>query len=402
MSSPQKLVCYDHPDHFLPLMPTQRMAALVEKSRPVVEGALKLQGALNLDARDELRELVRAMNSYYSNRIEGQSTHPLNIDRALRSDFSDKPDIAKRQRLALAHIDAEKALEAAKLSEVDAFRSETLRRAHESLYSRLAESDRLTDEGAVVVPGAWRDQGVAVNRHEPPPATALPLFLLRADEFYARPWGLDSLLTAAASAHHRLIWVHPFLDGNGRACRLQLHTVLHHLTGGLWSANRGLARQREQYYVRLAEADMARQGDLDGRGNLSEKMLYAWCEFFIEVCQDQVSFMTQMLAPEGLKARLTALIRVRTAERPGLGYREEAILPLLHVLTAGPVSRGEFAQMTGLGATSARKVLARLLKDGLLKSHSHVSVVSIGFPLDALYILLPNLYPEAATTVIDN
>lgn len=30
-----------------------------------------------------LREFVRAMNSYYSSRIEGQSTHPKNVDSAL-------------------------------------------------------------------------------------------------------------------------------------------------------------------------------------------------------------------------------------------------------------------------------------------------------------------------------
>jgi len=103
-----------------------------------------------------------------------------------------------------------------------------------------------------------------------------------------------------------------------------------------------------------------------------------------------------------LKARLAALIRVRATERPGSGYREEAILPLPHVLNAGPVSRGEFSQMTGLGVTTTRKVLAQLLKDGLLQSASHVSVVGIGFPLDALNILFPSLHPEAATTVNDN
>lgn len=95
------------------------------------------------------------MNSYYSNSVEGQSTHPLHIESALRKDFYPMPSIAKGQRIAVAHIEAEKELEGLKLPEAEAFKSETLRKAHESLYRRLQPDDRVTDEGLVVVPGQW-------------------------------------------------------------------------------------------------------------------------------------------------------------------------------------------------------------------------------------------------------
>lgn len=62
-------------------------------------------------SRQTIRECVRAMNSYYSNRIEGQSIHPLHIEAALHKNFSDEPDIARLQCLALAHINAESTLE---------------------------------------------------------------------------------------------------------------------------------------------------------------------------------------------------------------------------------------------------------------------------------------------------
>ena len=65
-----------------------------------------LRASASPEARSALREIVRSMNSYYSNRIEGQATHPANIERALQHNFSDKPDVAKRQRVALAHIEA--------------------------------------------------------------------------------------------------------------------------------------------------------------------------------------------------------------------------------------------------------------------------------------------------------
>src|ERR1700677_1683424 len=51
-----------------------------------------------------LADLVRAMNCYYSNLIEGHDTHPVDIERALKNDYS--KDARKRdlQLEARAHI----------------------------------------------------------------------------------------------------------------------------------------------------------------------------------------------------------------------------------------------------------------------------------------------------------
>lgn len=335
------------------------------------------------------------MNSYYSNRIEGQGTHPLHIERALRREFSDRPDVARLQRIAVAHIEAERELEARHPTALEAAGSAFLQSAHKALYSRLDKEDRLIGEGQVVVPGELRTADVRVGRHIPPEAAALPRFLARMDKEYACPMGWDGRLIAAACAHHRAVWVHPFLDGNGRAVRLQTHCVLWELSDGLWSISRGLARARDQYYARLVNADQPRRGDLDGRGNLTTAGLVEWVDFFVQVCLDQVQFMTRMLELDGLKRRIEALITYRATEDKDI--RREAVLPLHHVFAAGPVTRGEFIQMTGLGERTGRKLLSRLLHTGLLVSDSHVAPVRFGLPLDALSLLFPELYPEAAT-----
>lgn len=402
MPTTRTLKTYDQPHQFEPLLPQHRLEELALRTRSIVEQAFQLQGAAHPATRARLRELVRAMNSYYSNLIEGHSTHPRNIDRALHSDFSSAPDVAKRQRLALAHIEAERELETRAATEEIALHSRFLLDAHAGLYTRLSMPDRTTDAGRVVEPGRLREEDVSVGRHQPPAWSSVKAFLQRADAVYAKRWPLDALLYAVASAHHRMAWTHPFLDGNGRACRLQTHCALQPLTGGLWSPIRGMARQRARYYELLSNADMPRQGDLDGRGNLSERMLWAWCSFFIELCEDQVSFMTRLLDLSTLKQRLAGLLAARAQQADGTEYRSEALLPLFHVLAAGPLSRGEFVQMTGLGERTARKVLARLLKDGLLVSGTPKGDVEIGLPLDALALLLPNLYPEAATVPTDD
>lgn len=82
-------------------------------------------------------------------------------------------------------------------------------------------------------------------------------------------------------------------------------------------------------------------------------------------------------------------------------YRKELVLPLQHVLMCGPVSRGEFKKMSGLADRTAQQSVAQLLRDGLLRSDGLKGSVCMSFPLDALNILFPNLYPEAATTNLD-
>lgn len=201
-SSP--IAVYNQPHQFEPLLPTRQLDELGRQARPVIEAALRLQATVHPATLAELRSLVRAMNSYYSNRIEGQSTHPVHIARALRADFSEQPDIARRQRLAVAHIQAEQALEALDLNEVETLHSRSLLLAHRLLYEQLQPEDRHTDEGLVLLPGQLRTQDVVVSRHQPPTHTALRLFLAHADERYAKPWGLEQLLITAACAHHRL------------------------------------------------------------------------------------------------------------------------------------------------------------------------------------------------------
>lgn len=388
---------YTQPHQCEPLLPQRRLDEFRLRTRTVIERSIKLSGSAHPATVATLRELVRGMNSYYSNRIEGQSTHPRNIERALRHDFSEQPDIARLQRLALAHIEAERELEQRLMAGDSALTSDFLRQAHAALYGRLAPQDRTMAEGRVVEPGAWRQEQVAVGRHEPPLWSSLPAFLARLDAVYGPAASLDDTLVRIACAHHRTAWVHPFLDGNGRAVRLQTHCALWPLSAGLWSMNRGLAPNRDDYYARLDAADSPRQGDLDGRGNLSEGLLAEWCDWFISVAEDQVSFMAKMLTLDEMKARIFALVAFRSQFDRGI--RIEAGLPLFHLFAAGPTPRGEFQQMTGLGERTARALLSRLIETGLVSSTRHAAPVQLAFPLDALQFLLPELYPEAATTM---
>ena len=279
---------------------------------------------------------------------------------------------------------------------VDVYAPAFLSRLHEAFYRQLRPEDRITPDGDAVIPGAWRDKDVEVGRHIPPAHASIPAFLERAYEVYGSAGGLDGQLIACACAHHRLAWVHPFRDGNGRVVRLQSQAALLNIGigSGLWAVSRGLARDVETYYARLADADMPRRGDYDGRGNLSEAGLISFARYFLDTCLDQVTFMGGMLALDQFRDRLHGYVVLRSEQSGGI--RREAELPLYHVFLAGEVTRGEFKQMTGLAPRTADDLLAALLKAGLVESDSPKGALHFGLPLEALAYYFPRLYPEAA------
>lgn len=389
---------YSQPHQFEPLMPADaRMEPLLAQAHDLARAATLLAGTR---VPPELQTLLRSVNAYYTNRIEGQHTRPHEIEQALRKDFSQDAKLAAKQRLAVAHIKAEEALEQRYQASDGAralYSAEAVQVLHQELFGRLPAGDLFTDEGEPIVPGQLRQREVSVGQHVAPAFASLPAFLQRWGSFYGNVRRGEAALVAIACAHQRLGWVHPFVGGNGRVMRLHTHTLLSALgyTGGLWSPLRGFARSTERYYALLADADSLRRGDLDGRGNLSEQALIAWADYVLDVCQDQVTFMASMLDFETLMARLQAcLVFEATVEKSGV--RQESLRGLHYLFLSGEeMARGDFKAMLGMGERSATDALGALVKRGFLKSDSPQGKVRFGLPQHALRFLFPRLWPEA-------
>jgi hypothetical protein len=89
------------------LLPAEHVAGpLYEKASQLIKQATHLS-ALPTSGKRALRPLLRKMNSYYTNKWKGSTLAPPEIDQALAQEFSQNSDIARKQRLALAHIEAE-------------------------------------------------------------------------------------------------------------------------------------------------------------------------------------------------------------------------------------------------------------------------------------------------------
>src|SRR5947208_4244768 len=255
-----------------------------------------------------LVNLVRAMNCYYSNLIEGHDTHPVDIERALKNDYSNDARKRDLQLEAKAHINVQKWIDGGGLKG-RALTSDGIREIHRRFCELLPEDllwveDPKSKERIKVVPGELRHRDVKVGMHIPVSPGAVPRFLGRFEEVYGHLNRTDSILGAAA-AHHRLVWIHPFLDGNGRVARLISHAMLLETldTGAVWSVARGLARKVEDYKKHLADCDSPRRNDLDGRGALSEEALARFVNFFLGMCIDQGEIIEGFMQPEKLSER---------------------------------------------------------------------------------------------------
>lgn len=386
-----------------PMLPqaneTEKLLSLASELR---EKAIKLTANPLPGLSKSPSIILRAMNSYYTNKIEGQHTLPADIESALNNQYSNNQDTARKQRIAKAHLLTEAWGEdyIAEKTWREVYSSDLITDIHYQLYRYMDESDRVAENNEPVNEGHFRTQNVTVGMHMPPDAKHLPNFIKRWIQAYSKLPDGDMALIGLACAHHRLAWIHPFNDGNGRVTRLHSHLLLHAmgLTNGLWSPMRGLARTHEQYYAHLHNADNLRNGDYDGRGALTEQGLVEWIQYFLGICIDQVTFMESMLKLSDFKDRLETLLLVE--EKKGKsGLKTEALIPLHYIAITGSIERGEFKKMTGMAERSAERLLKALLDYKLLLSDSPKGKVYMGVPLHSLQFLFPKLWPEAEVQI---
>lgn len=388
----------ENPALMEPLLPEEGNRILEDLAIELVASAAKLAGKLAPETVQTVSALVRSMNCYYSNLIEGHNTHPAEIELALRGEYAKDPTRRNLQLEAFAHIEVQAAIDTQDLAPSEVFSSNYIRLLHREFCKRLPPEllesrDPKSDRKAVVMPGEWRTNEVVVGNHLAPVARELPKFLEYFDKRY-NPTSLSAVMRVLAvpASHHRLLWIHPFLDGNGRVARIFSHALLKSLKigSGLWSISRGLARNVGDYKAALGAADDWRVTDLDGRGSLSQSGLNKFCEFFLRSCIDQVSFMESLLEPGTLTERVRRFCEdeIETKRLPRGSFEV-----LRELILTGVLPRGRVAAVTGYQERQARKVSKALIERGLLSSNSPKAELKLQIPHEVVEVWFPKLYP---------
>jgi Fic family protein len=373
-------------------------------ARDLIRDAADFAKEVPIGLAQPLANLVRAMNCYYSNLIEGHNAPLADIDLALNGNYEKDPKKRYLQAEAKAHIEVQRWIDEGELDDQAATSARFLNAIHDHFFSEFPDpqwvENRDGSRRVLVVPGGFRQDYTEVGRHEPPSPGAIPRFMTRFDEVYGRLTSPEAIVLATAPAHHRLLWIHPFVDGNGRVARLMSDTMLSRTlrTHSLWSVSRGLANYEAQYKALVAACDQARQGDLDGRGNLSEKALTEFSAFFLNICLEQVRFMRKVMRLDEIGSHIDRWVETasaygdRTSVQNVSGHRlhPAAARVLKAVLHDGALSLANCRTLVESGVEAA-EVIAQLKHQGVVSVRGEV--VSFTLPAHRAERFLPGLFP---------
>jgi Fic family protein len=391
---------------FEPTLPSCRIGELKDLAQEVMIASATLEGRVAVQTAAALGDRLRFLNSYHSNLIEGHKTTIVEIEMALNKAFFGDDQKRYAQELCAAHVRVEREL----MQEVLARRPENIcdfefvSKIHRRFYEQLPAHHQFTHSlGGFtrhpVMPGTMRDANVSLDggrTSHGPDAQTLPVKYAQFNRLYnpGRFHGDERLLAAAAS-HHRLGWLHPFRDGNGRVTRLfsGLFMALIGLNrGNLWSLSRGLSRDRQWYMTNLQSADSPTS---DGKG-FDQPYFADYCVYFLEVCLDQIKFMDNILSLHRIDSRIESYIRDRDKRKGAAHPLDPRAGKLLKALfLQGEVPRRQVRSIMGMESQSARharRLVSQLMNEGLVCAESHRAPLTIGFPIHVLRYYFPDLF----------
>lgn len=398
---------YTDPEAMEPLFPEDRSKRLEDMAIELITKANALSGKLHPITRSVIADFLRPVNSYYSNLIEGHDTHPIDIHRALKKQYSEDEKRRDLQLEAYAHIHVHKWI-SNEIHEskqpVNTASAAFLGSIHRKFYEHLPDGFKMakTRDGRLqqVTPGKFRASEVEVGRHIGPAASYLDAFVKKFETFYdpRDPTNKSKIrrVISIAASHHRFAWIHPFLDGNGRVVRLFSDASFMNEAldaSGLWSISRGLARAKDEYVANLAKADSPRLNDFDGRSNLSDKRLFEFCELFMEVAIDQIDYMTKVVDIDNMLDRIgkfSELMATRGKLKPATEYI------LKDVFLKGKLSKADAMRITNTSDKTLKNMTDQLIDFELLTYQKEGKEIMyyVHYPITFAPYLFPGLYPS--------
>lgn len=397
---------------FSPLAPTQLSGTfddkLLEKAEYICIESPKLLGGYNEIVINEIKNLLRITNSYYSNRIESEGTHPINIEKAMKKEFSEDTKEKQLQYLSLAYIQTQIHLENTLHSWNTPFDTNFQKEIHKKFYSYEGMKDFLKikrdDKFIDMIPGELREEDVKIGKHIAVPYHELENIMKQFNEAYngSIRHGLKIMkILYILSSHHRFVWIHPFLDGNGRTSRLLMDSLISFIGiegYGLWNISRGLARNNSKYKSLLAAADEIRTSDYDGRGNLTNKGLYQLVDFMLDVAIDQINYMKSVLSIKELSQRIENYVEFAKKKM----YRIEPLPKhtdrlLKELLIKGSLKRGDVEKIIGTKQTVASTLIKELIQRDYIQSDSARGDIRIKFNAHFSMKIFPELMPDIET-----
>lgn len=393
---------------FTPVIPTELSSGTIKQdllllAEKVIIKSATLEANHNPIIIGSIRTMLRNVNSYYSNQIEAEGTHPIDTEKAMRKEYSSDAKEKKLQMLSISHIKTQEQLETLVSNGHNPLSKKFIQYIHNTFYTQEGMEEFLTVSSETktihMIPGELRNGNVKVGTHIAPNYNEVDNLMNQFERLYKLfPYMTQSQkLIYIFSSHHRFVWIHPFLDGNGRVSRLFLDAFLHSIDlfgYGLWNISRGLSRDIKKYKEHLKYADMLKQGEQDGRGPLSNKGLEQFVKYMLETALDQIEYMQSCLQLNSLAQRMENYCKKANSSFLKIEPLPEGSDKLFKaLLIQGEIDRGDVQEIIGKKKTYTSQLISELLSRYYLVSDGVRKPLRLNFNAHFSNHLFPELVP---------
>ncbi len=226
-------------------------------------------------------------------------------------------------------------------------------------------------------PGAFRTVPVRIQKstHIPPEPVVIPHQIEQLLQFSNQQVEAKNDLLVTALAHHRLAWIHPFDNGNGRMVRMFTYALLIKQgfkikSGRILNPSAIFCMDRQQYY------DMLERGDTGEEAGFID-----WCTYVLDGLRREIEKIDRLLNLKYMTEVILLPALDFALERENITKREYDILRTLSQSKAMQIKSADLNKIIGQESPVQRSRIIRRLKDKrmLVPFQENGRIYTIGF-----------------------
>jgi Fic family protein len=226
-------------------------------------------------------------------------------------------------------------------------------------------------------PGELRPHNVAISHseHVPPEHIKVPEYFDELIDFVNQNIETQYHLLAIALAHHRMAWIHPFDNGNGRLIRMFTYAMLikqgfQVKSGRILNPTAIFCMDREKYYKMLSLADTGKEDEI-----------LEWCFYVLNGLLKEIEKIDKLLDIKYVVGSILLPVIDYALERQNITKREHEILFAVVKNKEMSIKSGDLEKVIGHESSVQRSRILKKLKDKkmLIPINEGGRVYTIGF-----------------------
>lgn len=314
----------------------------------------QLSGLTHPDIFFQLKHIFHMLESIGSARIEGNNT---TVAEYIESRFESE------RNLSHGIIEIQNAEKAMQFIEENIHTNNIDRRFISELH-KIVVKDLLPppDGEGDNTPGEFRMKNVKIAKSAftPPDYLTVPSYMEELVSFIINNNLRQYDLLKTAIAHHRFVWIHPFLNGNGRTVRLLTYAMLvkqgfNVNTHRILNPTAIFCVDRDEYYNKLAKADSGIENDIT-----------EWCEYVLSGLKREIEKIDRLLDYSYLKNTILIPAVQFSLERKYITNIESKILQRALEVKNQEISAGDLKAILKKHPSAVSRYISQLKKEKML------------------------------------